>query len=272
VIKYRLVQFGLFYEPNFDFHLFDSANYYLKKSENSLHQKILKLKWEKDWAVAELGGNDGVMSSIIAEQVAHVTCVDMSLPKSAGKANPVQFNLDQDFTEVLGKKKFDRVIALDVIEHLGQPEVSMGRIFDIMKPGSIILASTGNIAYILTRFSLLFAQFNYGKRGILDLTHKRLFTVYSFKKLLTQSGFRIEKVQFFGPPILDMVGQGGVLRMLDSVCSRLAQIWPTLFAYQFLVTAKRMDGVDDIFERTFVEEKTGNVIFEPRFHESTLRQ
>ena len=30
---------------------------------------------------------------------------------------------------------------------------------------------------------LLFGQFNYGKRGILDLTHTRLFTFESFRRL-----------------------------------------------------------------------------------------
>ena len=38
---------------------------------------------------------------------------------------------------------------------------------------------------------LLFGQFNYGKRGILDLTHTRLFTFESFRRLFEQGGFRV---------------------------------------------------------------------------------
>ena len=33
---------------------------------------------------------------------------------------------------------------------------------------------------------------NYGKNGILDKTHTRLFTFSSFRNLLTQSGFKIK--------------------------------------------------------------------------------
>ena len=38
---------------------------------------------------------------------------------------------------------------------------------------------------------LLLGQFNYGKRGILDLTHTRLFTFASFRRLFEQGGFRV---------------------------------------------------------------------------------
>ena len=53
------------------------------------------------------------------------------------------------------------------------------------------MLSTGNIGFFVTRLMLLFGQFNYGKRGILDMTHTRLFTFTSLRRLLEQSGFRI---------------------------------------------------------------------------------
>ena len=36
--------------------------------------------------------------------------------------------------------------------------------------------------------AMLFGQFNYGKRGILDMTHTRLFTFRSFRRLLEEAG------------------------------------------------------------------------------------
>jgi hypothetical protein len=99
------------------------------------------------------------------------------------------------------------VLALDVIEHLDRPEECVRKIAAILKPGGLLYASTGNIAYFVLRMGLLLGQFNYGKRGILDLTHTRLFTVYSFRKLLTNGGFVIKDIRGFGPPIRDMVGR-----------------------------------------------------------------
>lgn len=207
VIKYRLVQIGLFYEPNFDFKLFEVDNYYLKSSPRSLHQHMIKRDWDFNSEICELGANRGELSARLAEKVRKVTAVDEIFPYRAGKAEPLQLKLDEDFVDILGRQKYDAVIALDLIEHLDNVAQALRKIFLIIKPGGYLFASTGNIGFIVTRMSLFLGHFNYGKRGILDLTHKKLFTVYSFKKLLTQNGFIIKEATFFAPPIVDLISK-----------------------------------------------------------------
>ena len=124
-----------------------------------------------------------------------------------------QLDLDADFDRVLGRHQYDCVLVLDVLEHLKRPEEGVRKIAEILKPGGTLYASTGNIAFLVMRLSLFLGQFNYGKRGILDLTHTRLFTIYSFKKLLTNGGFVIKEVHGFGPPIRDMVGASATIRL-----------------------------------------------------------
>jgi hypothetical protein len=97
---------------------------------------------------------------------------------------------------------------------------------------------------------LALGQFNYGKKGILDLTHQRLFTVRSFCRTLEGEGFRVESVRGFGPPIRDMIGGSRLLSLVDRLAGGLARLWPTLFGYQFLVEAVRLDDVDTLLERT----------------------
>ena len=60
--------------------------------------------------------------------------------------------------------------------------------------GPRIIASTGNVAFLPLRAALIVGQFNYGQRGILDMTHRRLFTLRSFRRLFEQSGFVVERV------------------------------------------------------------------------------
>ena len=117
-----------------------------------------------------------------------------------------------------------------------------------------LYASTGNIAFLVMRLSLFLGQFNYGKRGILDLTHTRLFTIYSFKKLLTNGGFVIKEIHGFGPPVRDMVGASPVLRAADSTSGLLARRWPRLFAFSFLIVAEKADELEDIYARTLAPE------------------
>src|SRR5947207_13731102 len=100
------------------------------------------------------------------------------------------------------------------------------------------------------RASLLLGQFNYGKRGILDLTHSRLFTISSFKKVLVDGGFLMRDVCGLGPPIRDMVGDKQILGRADGSSGVLASLWPRLFAFSFLVVAQKAAECDEIYRRT----------------------
>ena len=93
----------------------------------------------------------------------------------------------------LNAADYDHVLLLDVIEHLASPEtfVEQLRRGPEAAPGTRVLVSTANIGFLVNRLMLLFGQFNYGKRGILDLTHTRLFTFESFRRLFEQGGFRV---------------------------------------------------------------------------------
>ena len=258
VTKARLAEVGIFYEPKFDFGTFEESGYRVKSAANTLHRHILSLPWDPSWSVADLGANRGILSAEIVSKVAHVTSVDLDVPTEAGDAEPVALDLDDDFDTTLGHRRYDAVLALDLIEHLRRPEEGAQKIAAILKPAGLLYASTGNIAYFPLRASLLAGQFNYGKRGILDLTHTRLFTIYSFKKLLSNSGFSIKEVRGFGPPIRDMVGESRLLTATDVASGALARRWPRMFAFNFLVVAQKEDELDDIYERTLASEATLN--------------
>ena len=250
VAKARLGQAGVFYEPKFDFGTFDESGYRLKQADNTLHHEILTRKWPREWHVADLGANRGVLSAQLAENVAHVTSADIERPRDAGAAEAIDLDLDTDFDRILGRHRYDCVLVLDVLEHLKRPDDGVRKISEILKPRGTLYASTGNVAFHIMRLSLLLGQFNYGKRGILDLTHSRLFTISSFKQLLVNGGFVIKEVHGFGPPIRDMVGTSPALRAADRSSGLLARLWPRLFAFSFLVVAEKADELEDIYART----------------------
>jgi len=250
VTKMRLGEAGLFYEPKFDFGTFDDSGYRVKQADNTLHHEILSRDWPRDWQVADLGASRGVISAKLAEKVAHVTSADVERPTDAGNAEAIALDLNGDFDRELGARRYDCVLVLDVIEHLERPEDGVRRLAAILKPGGTLYASTGNIAYLVMRLSLALGHFNYGKRGILDLTHTRLFTIYSFKKLLTNGGFEIKEVKGFGPPVRDMIGESRSLSAADRISGALARVWPRLFAFSFLVVAQKADELEDVYRRT----------------------
>jgi len=251
VLRARANLFYLVHHPKFD--VFHRDGYVFKRAPDTVHQHVLAMSWEPGTKVLELGAGHGLVGLALSDRGAHMVAADLQPPGGDFPYPYVEADLDEQFapsvTDALGGKA-DVVLALDVLEHLHRPEESLQEIRRAMRPGSLLLASTGNVGYILVRLMLALGFFNYGKKGILDLTHTRLFTIRSFCRTLEGEGFKVLRVRGFGPPISDMVGASRLLRLLDRVASFLARVWPTLFGYQFLVEARRLDDVDDLLDFT----------------------
>lgn len=244
-IKSRLHQAGIFFQPNFEITEHETRNYQLKQAKTSLHAFILRQPWRKRDIVADLGANDGLLSQKIAEYGSSVTAVDMTIPETVSGVSTVQMDLNENIAEKLGSASFNKVVALDVIEHLHTPEQSTEQIHEILQPDGILYASTANIGYIIMRLTLLLGWFNYGKKGILDRTHHRLFTIGSFKRLLQNTGFDIMCIKGFGPPIVDAFGNSFFWRVIDQACALLARAYPRLFAFNFLIIAKKRNSTQE---------------------------
>lgn len=238
-IQSRLHRAGLFFQPNFEITGRDVRNYHLKHASTSLHNFILRCPWKPGESVADLGANDGLLSQAIAARGARVTAVDMAIPETIPSVRTLRMDLNGDITTALGAKTFHQVVALDVIEHLHEPEISVAHMHALLKENGILLASTANIGYIVMRLTHLLGWFNYGKKGILDRTHHRLFTIGSFRRLLHDAGFDILRLEGFGPPLQDAFGSHPFWRFLDRLSWLLAKLWPTLFAFNFLLIAKK---------------------------------
>jgi len=198
----------------------------------------------------ELGANRGILSSHIAPKVKQHVAVDLFQPDLAGDSESIALDLDGNFSSHFEPKSFDSCIALDVIEHLNAPEKFLSQTYLLLQPKSKLYISTANICYLPMRLSLLLGQFNYGKRGILDLTHKRLFSVSSFRRLLKQYGFHIEKVVGFPPPLADLVSDQWFFKLAERIHAWFSRHFPNLFSYNFLIVSTRLEDISDIFNET----------------------
>ncbi|NOZ96067.1 MAG: glycosyltransferase [Acidobacteria bacterium] len=251
LLRSRLARLGIYYRRNYDIELFGEDAYSFKRSPWSLHQWVLsRVPLEEMESSVELGAHHGDLSAIVADRVARHVAVDVEAPDRAGASEALALDLERPFSQRLPGRPYDLCLALDVTEHLASPETFMQEVFSILRPHALLVASTANVAYLPIRLGLLLGQFNYGKRGVLDMTHKRLFTIRSFKRLLNDSGFQVERVVGFPPPLTDMIADTAVLRFLERTHAALARIWPTMFAFNFALAARRMDDVEDILART----------------------
>jgi hypothetical protein len=119
-----------------------------------------------------------------------------------------------------------------------------------------IIASTGNIAFFVQRFMLLFGQFNYGKRGILDMTHTRLFTFGSFIRLFKQSGFQVVNSNGIPAPFPLAIGNNFLSHLLLKFNTFLIRFAKGLFSYQILIEARATPSLDTLLYKTMQESET----------------
>jgi glycosyltransferase involved in cell wall biosynthesis len=248
----KLNRYHILHDPRFD--ITRSAEpYRFKTAPSSLHQHILRSVDARGLALIDLGAGQAAVGRGLHEQGARVVAIDQRRPDGDLPFPFLEQDLESGFA-TKARQAFagpaDAVVALDVIEHMGDPETTLDEIFRALRPGGRLLASTGNVAFLPLRFALLIGQFNYGKRGILDLTHRRLFTIRSFTRLLEQRGFRVRSVKGFGPPIHDMVSDRPLFVALDRLGCWLARLWAGGLAYQFLVDCERREDIRDIMAAT----------------------
>jgi glycosyltransferase involved in cell wall biosynthesis len=250
VIWYRLTQYGIFFDRRFDVNLFENRDYSYKKSPNTVYQYVLSRKWRKGSKVIDLCPGSGRLPAEIAEKGPEVYAVSENALSLSEKVHVLSLDLKEPFDEIVGKHQFDVAIMLDGLEHHNTIGDISERISNILKSGGVFYACTGNVVYFPVRIIFLLGAFHYGKRGILDRTHTRLFTKRALVRLMKNSGFRVKKIRGFGPPLRDMVSDSLFMRILDCFLSALARLSPSLFGYQILAELQKMDDVESILEKT----------------------
>jgi hypothetical protein len=95
---------------------------------------------------------------------------------------------------------------------------------------------------------LLFGQFNYGKVGILDRTHTRLFTFRTLRHLLVDAGFRIKEIRGVPAPFPKVLGDGVLGRGATALNQLFIRVSRSMFSYQIFVIAEATPDVDFILE------------------------
>jgi hypothetical protein len=150
---------------------------------------------------------------------------------------------------------YDYILLLDVLEHLSSPELFVAQLRDALRLSrrTTILVSTGNIGFVVNRLMLLLGQFNYGKRGILDITHTRLFTFASFRRLFEQSGFRIREARGLPAPFRLIWGNGALARAALALNEALIAVARGLFSYQMFLVVEPLPSLEYLLDEAHSE-------------------
>jgi glycosyltransferase involved in cell wall biosynthesis len=244
--------FGILYERKFDVSGRNQTNplYQPKLNFDSPHTMTLA-RIPPGSKVADIGCAAGYISRALATRGCVVTGVDQFPPPPGASLDRfLQCDLDHsDFP--LDAGRFDYVLLLDIVEHLRSPEKFLDSLRQsLASEGDVrVILSTGNIGFFITRFALLLGWFNYGPRGILDLTHTRLFTFRTARALLEQCGYRVTEMKGVPAPFPLVFGNGFLARIALAVNKALIRVSKSLFAYQIFIVCAPLPTLQALLER-----------------------
>ncbi|MBA3897701.1 MAG: class I SAM-dependent methyltransferase [Sphingomonadaceae bacterium] len=117
--------------------------------------------------------------------------------------------------------RFDLILALDVLEHLKDPEAMMKAAAARLTPNGEMIISLPNIAHFSVLGPLLFKRrFDYAAAGIMDRTHLRMFTESSALRLANDADLTVTEGIVNGP-------DNPRARLLDKASLGIIRHWLT---------------------------------------------
>ncbi len=214
-----------------------NEEYALKDSDDSSHGRILAMLGSRPpGKILDVGCSSGALAERLQLAGHHVTGVDMYEIEGVHERVGVfvQADLDQGIPAEVGTG-FDIVLCADVLEHVRRPQALLREVKSLLRSDGMAVVCVPNIAHWYPRFRSAIGAFDYDQRGILDNTHLRFFTRRSIRRLVEREGLSVRRLEPVGLPLdaLNIKGAGG--KWLRAVDRLFLTIWPTMFAYQFIL-------------------------------------
>jgi 2-polyprenyl-3-methyl-5-hydroxy-6-metoxy-1,4-benzoquinol methylase len=225
------------------------VQYPIKHSKGSSHHLVQKLVGSNQ-DILQVGCAGGLLAKELQKNGNRVTGIDSEAEAPSPEAfeRYISADLDEGIRPALDQlagKKFDRVLLLDVLEHLRDPERLLRQCRETLAPHGQLMVSVPNVANLSVRATLLFGNFDYKSRGILDRTHLRFFTRKTARRMLEESGYEIleQKMTVIPVELVPVVSNSNLLvKMLNGLLRMFTPLFPGLLGYQIMLVAKPRRG------------------------------
>jgi SAM-dependent methyltransferase len=214
--------------------------YQFKAKPYSSHTMLLK-QFPADGEgrrVLDVGCADGYVAEILAGRGFAVTGVDFPSTRHNDSFRFVGGDLDGGLPRL--DEAYDYIICADVLEHLRDPLGMLRECRRHLAPGGVLIGSLPNSGHAYFRWNVLMGRFPRHDKGLFDRTHLQFYMRDGWVDLLTRAGFRVDHLEVSGVPVglaLPRWEGSAAVQFLEWLSHRLACLWKTLFAYQFVVRA-----------------------------------
>lgn len=165
--------------------------------------------------ILELGCGSGALTRRLVEHGFNVTAVDISLDTYGAPAEALEMDLNREFADLLGTRQFDLIIAIEVIEHLENPQHFLREAGRLMGSGTRLWVSFPNMYLYFAALSFLrdTSFVNWNVHQYWNLGHQTLLTDWLFRQHVLKAGLDVEADYFVAPVALGRAHGNPVKRM-----------------------------------------------------------
>lgn len=183
-----------------------SADYALKN-----HAVYIDLIASTDNNILDYGAGTGDLVNILKNKGYDVDGCEFSLEARNAAYTKYGYEFKATLDDFKGKE-YDIITAVEVIEHLQEPLISMEKVFSLLKPGGVAYITTPNTNGLKARVQR--SEWNEAKKPF----HLILFNNLSLKKLSEKAGFSKTKYIWYSPLTSSSIKQQLIHRSLQTMC------------------------------------------------------
>lgn len=217
----------------------------LKESKHSSHTIVQQMVGANQH-VLDIGCGEGYFASALKRNGNDVAGIDL-IPAPRHRESFSQY-LCSDLSHGLGPatkhlqgKTFDKILMMDVLQQLANPQLVLRESASLLEPNGRIVVSLPNIANLTVRAALALGKFKYSDRGILDHRHLRFFTRKTARELLEHCGFAVVRDRATVMPlefVLDLGASNIAAKALNGLLAFATMLFPKLLGYQWVFEAR----------------------------------
>ena len=218
--------------------------YELHHDPRSSHQRIAQFVRDVDRGpILDVGAASGQLGRLLAATGLPIDGIEPD-PSAAEEARPFYRSMTTALIEdaELPASHYSVVVCADVLEHMPDPEAVLKQLLAASTDDAVFVISLPNVAHLAARLLVLAGIFPRHDRGIFDRTHLQFYTRKTAIELVRSSGLRVSRVSCTPVPLEDVWPPvlGPVARELAMQTQTLAaRVAPTMFAFQWLIVARR---------------------------------
>ncbi len=163
---------------------------YFTVSFNDLRRLSRWITVERSAAILDFGCGPGSFLALLRDEFGYENVEGLELNTASVQVAQRSYDLRiASKIEELRTKQYDLVILIEVIEHIPDPKEVLRTISSLLKPGGALFITTDSVRNIPARYFPSHCGHYTGP------SHVSLFTEQAMTEMLTQSGFRVERLE-----------------------------------------------------------------------------